>query len=147
MQVERAVAGVVVMVGLLVPLPVQARAGEGIQCPSILAVDEVPIPPVGWRSGTQRITFKLNAVSILATGRDGQEDEQIPDEQVAGKTVKLVWEVDTLFKAYRVTLRCKYKGTTASLSRSLPDSVTKCWAVFIGSANAGTEEVTEARCK
>jgi hypothetical protein len=124
----------------------QKPASPPIACPASIAVNESAAPLPGWslESGKTRRAFER--ISVYNRDASGKEYDLAPDDQNQdGKRITQTWDV----KAYRtmaVYVRCRYRGTSATLSQELPPPVGSCTFRYVAGSHGEVAAKPEMDC-
>jgi len=110
-------------------LAAPAAAFADVSCPLRIEVDErLAAPQSGWTEGLSGLPTELAGISVF----DGPPEELadlIPDDGADVADARSdIWNLTENDRGYWLT--CRYASTTVTLTRRLPDTVTRCEAVY-----------------
>jgi hypothetical protein len=111
---------------LLLALPAPALAG--VVCPMKIDVtQQLAAAQADWKEGAAKLPTELSGLAVY----DGPPEELAQlihdDEKETDKTWTISWDLPTNPRGYWIT--CEYANTTVTLTRKLPDTVTRCEVV------------------
>jgi hypothetical protein len=117
---------VLLTAALLLALPVPALAG--IVCPAKIEVTQVlTASQADWKAGAAQLPTELAGLAVY----DGPPEELAQlihdNEKETDKTWTISWELPKNPRGYWIT--CEYANTTVTLTRKLPETVTRCEVV------------------
>jgi hypothetical protein len=106
-----------------------AQPATASSCPQKIEVEErIATVPEGWEGGRATATVSLVSVTIY----DGPPTEKTPrkfDREDRERRDRIAtWNLPPSARGYWIS--CGYTGTTAAISRRLPDSVRSCAATY-----------------
>jgi hypothetical protein len=101
----------------------RARAA-GISCPATIQTEQKASAPAPWTVDYGALPIALAQVTIFEGPPSEQASLVYDNEKKLPKEMVLTWNLGPNKRGY--WLQCAYSGTTATISRRLPDSVKRC---------------------
>jgi hypothetical protein len=101
-----------------------------LSCPAAIKVTETVSTVDGWKGGSTTVERSFERVSIY-NGKDGDKEYDLaPDDQKEqGKKIVQKWNLKG-YRTMNIFMRCRYRDTSAVLSRDLPPDLQTCTFAF-----------------
>jgi hypothetical protein len=115
-----------------------AAAGEtgGLACPTTFEVEQQAKAPEGWTLGNDRAPVRLASVTFF-DGPPAERASLVYDEQAtSGGQWVATWRLGKNPRGFWIS--CAYEGTTATLSRRLPETVAACRVTYEKDVHLGS---------
>jgi predicted S18 family serine protease len=119
-----------IFAGVLLLAAAGAARAQTVSCPASITVLETVQAPAGWQSGAVKAVHKFERVSIFNGKQGGQEYDLAPDdEKGSGRAVVQTWFLKD-YRSMNLFMRCRYRGTEATLAIDLPPPLETCTFTF-----------------
>jgi hypothetical protein len=136
--------GIVLTIGaVLVAWSSAAAAEPGLTCPARLGTTV----PAGWTGTASAREAAFLRISVLNRDKDGEEYDLAPDDDKRqGKQIVQHWKLG-FYRELPLYLRCRYRGTEATVMRELPPGLKQCEFRYVAGAHGEVVSKPEVDCR
>lgn len=134
---------VLVVAAVLLSATLCCAQSQPITCPAQVS----GAAPQGWTGPNADKAAPFERVSVFNRDKDGKNYDLAPDdEKDQGSHITQVWEL-TDYRDLPLLLRCRYKGTEATLTRELPAELKTCTFTYTAGKHGEVVAKPSVKCE